>query len=167
MPIQIIRNDITKMAVDAIVNTSNPDLEPGGGVNGAIHKAAGPQLVGECRLLGGCKPGEAKITHGYNLPAKYVIHTVLLINRPMNSRKMTVLHDKLVSFKLTTFSPKTIFPSVCPKYFVINTKYKKNTSAEPMVNGEKIESIGETPITFKIGFTNIRSRLPITIKSNK
>ena len=76
MPIQIIRNDITKMAVDAIVNTSNPDLEPGGGVNGAIHKAAGPQLAGECRLLGGCKPGEAKITHGYNLPAKFVIHTV-------------------------------------------------------------------------------------------
>jgi len=76
MPIQIIRNDITKMAVDAIVNTSNPDLKPGGGVNGAIHKAAGPQLAGECRLLGGCKPGEAKITHGYNLPARYVIHTV-------------------------------------------------------------------------------------------
>ena len=76
MPIQIVRNDITKMKVDAIVNTANKDLMPGGGVNGAIHKVAGPQLTGECKLLGGCKPGEAKLTYGYNLPSKYVIHTV-------------------------------------------------------------------------------------------
>ncbi len=100
--IEIRQGDITKLEVDALVNAANRSLLGGGGVDGAIHRAAGPELLTECRSIGGCPTGEARITRGYNLPARYVIHTVgpVFSGKPQDSQLLTQCY--LNSLKLAS-----------------------------------------------------------------
>jgi len=144
--IEIVKGDITKEEVDAIVNAANRSLLGGGGVDGAIHRAAGPELLEECKKLNGCETGEAKITKGYRLPAKYVIHTVgpvwnggnyhereLLANCYKNSLKLGQQYGiKTIAFpSISTGAYR--FPIELASKIALNEIYqflKNNTSIE-------------------------------------
>lgn len=146
--IEIIKGDITKVRVDAIVNAANPTLLGGGGVDGAIHKEAGPKLLEECHTLSGCNRGEAKLTRGYKLPAKKVIHTVGPVWRDGNNNEAEILKNcYLNSLKLVEQNDiKSIaFPAISTGVYgypkeeaariAINTvrQYLKNSSLEKVI----------------------------------
>ena len=110
----IRQGDITRLKVDAIVNAANTSLLGGGGVDGAIHRAAGPQLLAECRSLGGCPTGEARITAGYNLPAKHVIHTVgpVYSGRPQDARLLSACYRNSLQLAVDNKIRTIAFPAI-------------------------------------------------------
>ena len=112
--IEIRQGDITKLAVDAIVNAANTSLSGGGGVDGAIHRAAGPKLVKECRTLGGCPTGEARITGGYNLAARHVIHTVgpVYSGKPHDKTRLTSCYRNSLKLAAENGIHSIAFPAI-------------------------------------------------------
>ncbi len=112
--IEIQQGDITRLEVDAIVNAANTRLLGGGGVDGAIHRAAGPELLEECRTIGGCPTGEARITGGYNLPARHVIHTVgpVYSGRPQDSRLLTNCYLNSLTLAVENNLKTVAFPAI-------------------------------------------------------
>jgi O-acetyl-ADP-ribose deacetylase (regulator of RNase III) len=112
--IEIQQGDITKLKVGAIVNAANTKLLGGGGVDGAIHRAAGPELLAECRTMGGCPTGEARITKGYNLPAKYVIHTVgpVYSGRPQDAQRLKSCYRNSLALAKAHQVDSVAFPAV-------------------------------------------------------
>ncbi len=146
--LEVMKGDITKLAVDAIVNAANSSLLGGGGVDGAIHRAAGPALVKECRTLGGCPTGEARITKGYNLAARYVIHTVgpVYSGKPRDKTLLTGCYQNSLKLAAENNVHSLAFPAIsCGVYgypieeackIAINTAcafLKNNPTMEKMI----------------------------------
>ena len=112
--LEIQQGDITRLDVDAIVNAANTKLLGGGGVDGAIHRAAGPELLEECRSIGGCPTGEARITRGYNLPARHVIHTVgpVYSGKPRDSQLLTGCYKNSLTLAVENNLTSVAFPAI-------------------------------------------------------
>jgi O-acetyl-ADP-ribose deacetylase (regulator of RNase III) len=148
--IRIIKGDITEQEVDAIVNAANNSLLGGGGVDGAIHKAAGPKLLDECRTLNGCATGEAKITHGYNLPAKWVIHTVGPVWHGGNNeedRMLAKCYSNCLKLAAEEGIKTIAFPAISTGVY----HFPIPRAAEIAIN-EVIDFLQETPVFDRILF---------------
>jgi O-acetyl-ADP-ribose deacetylase (regulator of RNase III) len=143
--IEVRQGDITTLTVDAIVNAANQSLLGGGGVDGAIHRAAGSQLLEECRTLGGCPTGEARITKGYNLPARFVVHTVgpVYSGKPEDSRLLTNCYANSLKLAVENNIKSIAFPAIsCGVYgypLEEACKIAVDTTADFLESNPKIE----------------------------
>jgi O-acetyl-ADP-ribose deacetylase (regulator of RNase III) len=170
--IRIIQGDITKSEADAIVNAANNSLLGGGGVDGAIHRAAGSELLEECRKLNGCETGEAKITKGYNLPAKYVIHTVGPIWRGGNNNEAQLLaacYRNSLKLAVENGIKKIAFPSISTGAYRFPVNRAAKIAMQEISNfleeNNSIEKV--TMVCFDEGTTEIYKEALREIRENK
>ncbi len=148
--LKILKGDITQLNVDAIVNAANPTLLGGGGIDGAIHAAAGPELFDECQKLGGCQTGQAKLTHGYNLQAKYIIHTVGPVWRGGSKGEPQLLsacYESTLSLALQNGFKNIAFPAISCGVYGYPVSQAAAIAINETVNFLKLHNVIES-ITF-------------------